>query len=289
VHAGGRRKGKGRSRILYWFRTPPGVRVGRAALDEEAIRLIEEYNPELDFDWTRILKEQDAETRPAPPKDRDYRAERIARRQTRAVERARPVGPGEPATRVSERPPEGRQLPAVDIDDVAAEASAVSAPGETPADPAASVRPEDSVPQEDQVDSDDAVDPDADVAPPRPSLARLGAEGLARLRARYAEVLARISERVPDPERQAELKSQAERLNPDSWVTDPEVTAGLEAYESVFDALRSAVGGPNRRRRRRRRKDGGPAANAPSEESGQIRGGEAEAADPAGDDPDENL
>ena len=36
-----RRRNKGRSRILYWFRTPPGVRVGRAAIDEDAIRLIE--------------------------------------------------------------------------------------------------------------------------------------------------------------------------------------------------------------------------------------------------------
>ena len=46
VHAeGGRRRGKPRARILYWFRTPPGVRIGRAALDEAAIRLIEEHNP----------------------------------------------------------------------------------------------------------------------------------------------------------------------------------------------------------------------------------------------------
>ena len=50
--------GKGRSRILYWFRTPPGVRVGRGPLDEEAIRTLEAGNPDLEFDWTRILKGQ---------------------------------------------------------------------------------------------------------------------------------------------------------------------------------------------------------------------------------------
>src|SRR4029450_13924858 len=55
VHAE-KRRGRSRSRILYWFRTPPGVKVGRSALDEDAIRLIEEHNPEVDFDWTRILK-----------------------------------------------------------------------------------------------------------------------------------------------------------------------------------------------------------------------------------------
>ena len=81
---------------------------------------------------------------------------------------------------------------------------------------------------------------------------RLGSEGLSRLRARYSEVLARISETIADPQRQDELKSQAERLNPDTWVTDAEVTAGLESYESVFESLRSVVG----RRRRRRRRSG---------------------------------
>jgi hypothetical protein len=55
VHAE-RRRGRQRSRILYWFRTPPGVRVGRSALDEDAILLFEENNPCLDFDWVRLLK-----------------------------------------------------------------------------------------------------------------------------------------------------------------------------------------------------------------------------------------
>ena len=44
--------------MLYWFRTPPGVKVGRAALDEDAIRLIEQLNPGIEFDWPRILKGQ---------------------------------------------------------------------------------------------------------------------------------------------------------------------------------------------------------------------------------------
>ena len=45
--------------------------VGRAALDEDAIRLIEQHNPELQFDWTRILKGQGSEPvpeRPEPPR-----------------------------------------------------------------------------------------------------------------------------------------------------------------------------------------------------------------------------
>jgi hypothetical protein len=71
--------------------------------------------------------------------------------------------------------------------------------------------------------------------------------------------MARISETVSDPARQEELKTQAERLNPDTWVTEAEVTAGLESYESVFESLRSVVGRKRRRRRRsseRRRETG---------------------------------
>ena len=83
-----------------------------------------------------------------------------------------------------------------------------------------------------------------------PSHARLGAEGLLRLRARHAEILARISERVSDATRQEELKAQAERLNPDTWVTDGEVSAGLEGYEAVLESLRAVVGQGRRRRRR---------------------------------------
>lgn len=93
--------------------------------------------------------------------------------------------------------------------------------------------------------------------PETAALARLGAEGLLRLRARHAEVLARISEKIADPARHDELKSQAERLNPDTWVTDGEVTAGLEQYETVFESLRSVIG---RRRKRRKRRSGGGSA-----------------------------
>jgi hypothetical protein len=96
-----------------------------------------------------------------------------------------------------------------------------------------------------------------------PAHARLGAEGVLRLRARHAEILARISERVPDPTRQDELKTQAERLNPDTWVTDDEVRAGLEGYETVLESLRSVVGqGRRRRRRGSLPREGSPGATA---------------------------
>ena len=101
-----------------------------------------------------------------------------------------------------------------------------------------------------------------------PAHGRIGSEGVQRLRARYAEILVRISERAADPQRQLELKAQAERLNPDSWVTDEDVTQGLEQYESVLASLREVVG----QRRRRRRRGKGPRTAEPA-------GGQAEGSD----------
>jgi hypothetical protein len=91
--------------------------------------------------------------------------------------------------------------------------------------------------------------------PPTPAEARLGSEGLQRLRGRYADIRAGIRDRVPEGPQREELNAQAERLNPDNWVTDDEVRLGLEQYESVFESLRPLA---VRRRRRRRRRPGNP-------------------------------
>lgn len=50
------RRGKTRARVLYWFRTPPNVRVGRAPFDEAAQRELEAQNPGVTFDWRRIIE-----------------------------------------------------------------------------------------------------------------------------------------------------------------------------------------------------------------------------------------
>jgi hypothetical protein len=125
--------------------------------------------------------------------------------------------------------------------------------------------------------------------PVSPAHARLGSEALGRLRGRYADVLANIARRVPDELRREQLREQAARLNPDNWVTDQEVTAGLESYESVLASLREVVG---RRRRRRRGRGASDAVNpgapdAPEAQPGQDSGegepeddGEGAEADP---------
>jgi hypothetical protein len=47
-----------RSRILYVFRTPGGVRVGRHALEPDVLRQIAAAHPELTFDWKQIRDSQ---------------------------------------------------------------------------------------------------------------------------------------------------------------------------------------------------------------------------------------
>jgi hypothetical protein len=251
-----RRRGRGQQRILYWFRTPPGVRVGRAAIDEEAIHLLEQHNPDVQFDWTRILKSpQGAEPSPRtpprptqPPRTRDDRP-------------PRPPASPPPAPAV-------KPLAAVpaEVDEADAEAQAGSAAGLDAGDaPPEAISAALTHLSGDPASSDEA-DLDVDVRQPA-AFARLGAEGLARLRARYAEVLARISDRPIDDAVREELKARAERLNPDAWVTDDEVAQGLEQYEAVFESLRSVVGHP-RRRRRRQRGDRGRAGDGATEKGG---------------------
>ncbi len=94
-----RQDGAVRMRVLYWFRTPPDIEVGRPALDAGAMRDIEASNPGLTFDWDEILK-----AKPPPvPQERPggERRERRPRRRGRAASpgdgtSAGAAGAGEP-------------------------------------------------------------------------------------------------------------------------------------------------------------------------------------------------
>ena len=198
-----RRRGKSRSRILYWFRTPPNVKVGRAALDEEAIRTIEEAHPDLPFDWAKMLKLQSAAV--AQTAEREVTRGRAVR-SGGSRPRKRPGTGAEPATRSK-----------VDEDAGKIVSTEAQGGGETQA----------AAPQ-------------------------IGAEDLARVRARYAEIVTQISDRVTDPGRRAELRELANGLNPDAWLTAEDVQQGVANFENGLAALRAKIG-----RRRRRSKRGG--------------------------------
>lgn len=177
------------------------MRVGRAPLDAEAIRLIEAHHPQIRFDWPQILNGEEEVFPPEPP----------ARGPDREPPPPAPVG----------------------------------ASGDAAARPVGPV----AVPMPDE--------------PLSPAHARLGSEGLARLRARHADVVASIQRRTPDEERRKQLLEQASRLDPDTWVTDGEVAQALEEYETILASLRDVVG---RRRRRKRPRPGGRAEGGGSGE-----------------------
>ncbi|MGE5359014.1 MAG: hypothetical protein ACM3NQ_08320 [Bacteroidales bacterium] len=205
VHAF-RRRGRSLPRILYWFRTPADTRVGRAPLDEEAIRLLEEHHRDVSFDWPKILE--------GTPTLGTVEPERGARgADARPRERRRTPRGAEPA--LAER------LEA----DAGEQAAAALAGTPTP--------------------DEEAVTSPLDESQPR---SRFSPEDLARLRGRHAALLARIDEEVTDAERAEHLRTQADALNPDTWVTPEDVRQALERYEQVYRELREALG---RRRRRR--------------------------------------
>ena len=78
--SGGRRGGKSHPRLLFWFRSPPQVKVGRAPFSDEVRQMVEAQNPGMTFDWARIM------STPIPPPDTDHWRER--RRMEKAAKRA---------------------------------------------------------------------------------------------------------------------------------------------------------------------------------------------------------
>lgn len=54
-----------RSKVLYVFRTPDGVRVGRHPLDPDILREIEAQHPDIDFDWD-VVRENQQVIEPSP-------------------------------------------------------------------------------------------------------------------------------------------------------------------------------------------------------------------------------
>jgi hypothetical protein len=62
-------QGGQQSRVLYLFRSPSNLQVGRTALDEEVVEALEHTHPDLTFDWPVLLRdrvETRAEPRPRP-------------------------------------------------------------------------------------------------------------------------------------------------------------------------------------------------------------------------------
>jgi hypothetical protein len=87
------RRGKTRQRVLYWFRTPPNVKVGREPFDAHVMRALEAQYPGVKFDWEQLRNT------PIPSVEPEYWRER------RRAERVRRTQEDEDAQAVAAEPP----------------------------------------------------------------------------------------------------------------------------------------------------------------------------------------
>ncbi len=195
-----------RPRVLYWYRTAPGVRVGRPPLDEAAIRTIEERHPDIEFDWPHIL-----ESGENFPPEIEPRPERPRRKAGRPREEAREV-------------------------------EALASPVVEPPVPAADLVPADVASDIARVESAEAEGVAEEPAPARSQLLEslVGREIATRLRARHAEIVLRIH-RAGDHPLAAVWHARAEKLDPDNWVTPEAVLHGVQHADAHFDDLRREV------------------------------------------------
>ena len=196
-------------RVLYWYRSAPGVRVGRPALDEDAIRTIEEQHPEIEFDWPHIL-----EVRAAAIVEADRRSERGPRgRGGDASRRPRRTSPAMPSLA-----PPSTGDPALNSDEEPIQVSGAEGLQEASGD-------------------EDGLTPPTAHAPDL--LAELVGRDIAtRLRARYAEISARIHQLPAEDVTRAALQARAAPLDPDGWSTPDEILRGVSRADELFDSLR---------------------------------------------------
>ncbi len=207
-----------RPSLLYWFRTPPNVSVGRQPLDEEAIRAIEASHPDLTFDWTKMTRA--SRTRPAPP---------AGERGSRARGRRREAPPGSPAAPA----PSAAQDPRTPTE----------APPRPPENPVEGERAtEEAVPSEaTQVPAPEVaetVEPDE-----HPVVALLGEEALNELRARYAELCALLAESDLEPADQVAITARLESLDPDGWRPGEQTVVGIERFDRETASIHAVLDG----------------------------------------------
>ena len=165
------RRGKSRSRLLYGYRTPPNVRVGREPFDDAVRRELVAQNPNVQFDWRKIVETPipSAETERWRERRRAEKAEKAARRagaaaavtdQVEDVDETSMAAPGVDPVDLEEH---------VEQADVEAEAEAVAeAQAEAAADPGAIEEDSDDAIAEASGDSERAAQSVAENATPAP-------------------------------------------------------------------------------------------------------------------------
>lgn len=196
-----------KTQVLYWYRTAPGLRMGRTALDDAAMRSLEEQYPDIDFDWQYIL---------------DMGAMTPVEVEAQLPPRKRKPAPP---------PPRPTADPESDED------SGASRPAVAAASPTA-----DAGDPGDEVEPTSTFAPSVDAATGPDLLGELLGRGIAAsLRARHAELEALVEAAAADPAIKAGWQERLAALDPDGWESPEAVLAGMADVERGLDALRRTV------------------------------------------------
>ena len=201
----------GRPRILYWFRTPPHVVVGRDALDEEATKAIEASHPGLDFDWSKMRRE-----RPKPPP----RSVAMPERMQKGNRRSGPA-PVKASPRVSTE-----RVSAVEVAAKTTSGS-VSQVVLGPSGGASSL--------------ESAISTSSTQPLEHPVSALLGDEMLVKWRSVYKELDQQLQSAQLTESSRNELVSRVQSLNPDSWLAGEEVILRIEKFDSEVAAIQGLL------------------------------------------------
>jgi hypothetical protein len=92
-----------RSRILYVFRTPGGLRVGRESLEPDTVREIETRHPDINFDWKTLFANQQL-VESAPESGRPRKRKRAEEEPAEPVPTAAAPEPQATASALPPRP-----------------------------------------------------------------------------------------------------------------------------------------------------------------------------------------
>ena len=200
-----------RPRLLYWYRTAPGIGLGRSPLDEDAIRTIEEQHPDIDFDWPAILALAEVmtpEDEAPPPRPQQQQQRQGKRRGRDSAPSREPAAPREPASGRVEEP--------------------AAAAGASESEP---------------VEAEAELPTPIEVPPPRNLLVEelAGREIGSRLRARHVEIIARIQDLDVDGSVKDAWFKRAEAIDPELWMTPESVLEGVRNADAQYDKLRRAL------------------------------------------------
>jgi hypothetical protein len=153
VEATTNRRGKTRARVLYWFRTPPNVKIGREPFDPDLRRALEVQNPGVTFDWKKIVET------PIPSADAErWRERRRIERAERTARRGAPEPEESGDMTVDAAEQQADSLEPTEESLVSGAASIDRAEAPEPLEP-----PEPPEPAKPALDAEAAANPDADV------------------------------------------------------------------------------------------------------------------------------